>query len=108
MCRWPAGYVLVWSPAGAGSRSLSLWLYDSGALFVFMWTKSSRESAKREAELFDMLEKAATNEKGEGRDRDKLGDKLEAFFTRKEEEDEATGLMEEMRKKRGSCTTKKF
>ena len=27
-----------------------------------------------------------------------LGDKLEAFLTRKDEEDEATGLMEEMSK----------
>ena len=62
------------------------------------WTKSGRESAKRETELFDMPEKAATNEKREGRDRDKLGDKLEAFLTRTEEKDEATGLMEEMRK----------
>ena len=30
--------------------------------------------------------------------RDKLGDKLEAFLTRKEEEGEATRLTEEMRK----------
>ena len=52
------------------------------------WTKSGKESAKREADLHDMLVKA------EGRDRDKLGDKLEAFLTRKEE-DEATSLMEE-------------
>ena len=41
---------------------------------------SGKESAKRKADLFDMLEKAATNEKREERDRDKLGDKLEAFF----------------------------
>ena len=27
------------------------------------WTKSGRESAKREADLYDMLEKAATDEK---------------------------------------------
>ena len=55
-----------------------------------------------------MLQKAVTDEKKEERDRDKLGDKQETFLKRKEEEDEATGLMEEMRKKRGSCTTKKF
>ena len=36
-----------------------------------------------------MLESAATGEKKEERDRDKLGDKLEAFLKRKEEEDEA-------------------
>ena len=29
------------------------------------WTKSGRESPKRDAELFDMLGKAATNEKRE-------------------------------------------
>ena len=40
------------------------------------WTKSGRSSAKRE----DMLEKAATNEKREERERDKLGDKVEAFL----------------------------
>ena len=53
---------------------------------------------KREADVHAMLEKAATDEKKEGRDRDKLGDKLEAFLKRKEEEDEATCLMEELRK----------
>ena len=72
------------------------------------WTKSGRESAKREADLCGLLEKAATDEKREERDRDKLGDKLEAFLKRKEEEDEATCLMEEVVEKRGSCTTKKF
>ena len=30
------------------------------------WTYSGRESAKREANLYDMLEKAATDEKKEG------------------------------------------
>ena len=44
-----------------------------------------------------MLAIAATDEKKEERDRDKLGDKLEAFLKRKEEEDEATCLIEEMR-----------
>ena len=62
------------------------------------WTKSGRESAEREADQHDVLESAATNEEKEERDRDKLGDKLEAFLERKEEEDEATCLMEEMRK----------
>ena len=41
---------------------------------------SCKESAKREADLFDMLEKAATNEKREESNRDKLGDMLETFF----------------------------
>ena len=72
------------------------------------WTKSARESAKREAELLDMLEKGATNEKKEGRDKDNLGDRLEAFLTRKEEEDEATGLMEETRKNVVAAQQKNF
>ena len=62
------------------------------------WNKSGRESAKREADFFTMLEGTATDEKKEERDRDKLGDMLEAFLIRKGEEDEATCLMEEMRK----------
>ena len=47
------------------------------------WSKSGRESAKREADLYDMLAKAATNEKKEERDREKLGDKLESFLQEK-------------------------
>ena len=62
------------------------------------WNKSGRESAKREADLYTMLEKAATDEKKEERHTEKLGDWLEAFLKRKEEEDEATCFMEEMRK----------
>ena len=71
------------------------------------WTRSGKESAKREADLYHMREKAATNEMKEGRDRDKLGDKLEAFLTREEREDVATGLMEEMRKKVVAAQQKK-
>ena len=67
------------------------------------WSKCGRESARREADLYEMLEKAATDEKKEERVREKLGDKLEAFLKRKEE-DEATCLMEENEEKRGSCT----
>ena len=55
-----------------------------------------------------MLQKAVTDEKKEERDRDKLGDKLETFLKRKEEEDEATGLMEEMRKNVVAAQQKKF
>ena len=62
------------------------------------WTKSVRESAKRSRPVRHMLEKAASDEEREERDRDTLGDKLEAFLKRKEQEDEATGLMEEVRK----------
>ena len=60
------------------------------------WSKSGRESAKREVDLYKTLEKTATDERKEERDREKLGDKLEAFLKRKE--DEATCLMEELRK----------
>ena len=38
-----------------------------------MWSKSGRESAKREAYLYKTLEKAATDEKKEERNREKLG-----------------------------------
>ena len=61
------------------------------------WSKSGRESAKREVDLYKTLEKAATDEKKEKRVREKLGDKLETVLKRKEE-DEATCLMEEMKK----------
>ena len=36
------------------------------------WLKSGRESAKRDADLYEMLEKAATDEKREERDTDKF------------------------------------
>ena len=72
------------------------------------WSKSGRESAKREADLYKTLEKAAADEKKEERDREKLGDKLEVFFKRKEEEDEATCVMEEMRKNVEAARHKSF
>ena len=62
---------------------------------------------QKKGDLYDMLEKAATDEKREERYRDKLGDKLEAFFKRKEE-DEGTGLMEEMRKNVAASQQKSF
>ena len=62
------------------------------------WNKSGRESAKRVADFYTMIESAATDEKQEERDRDKLSDRLEEFRKRKEEEDEAMCLIEEMRK----------
>ena len=46
--------------------------------------------------------------KREGRDRDKLGDKLEACLTRKEQEDEATGLMEKLKKNVVTAQQKSF
>ena len=62
------------------------------------WNKSGRESAKREADFYTMVESAATDEKQEERDRDKLSDRLEIFHKRQEEEDEAMCLIEEMQK----------
>ena len=87
---------------------------DYGVLDAMMkekkitWTKSGTESAKREADLYTMLETPATDEKKEERNRDKLGDKLEAFLLRKEEEGEATCLMEEMRKNVEATQHKSF
>ena len=63
------------------------------------WTKSGRESVKREADLYTMLEKSSYRRKERRKGQGKLGDKQEAFPKRKEEEDEATCLMEDMRKK---------
>ena len=65
------------------------------------WNKSGND-------LYTMLESAASDEKKEERDRDKLGDNLKAFLKRKEEEDEATCLMEEMRKNVEAAQHKSF
>ena len=54
-----------------------------------------------------MLDSTATDEKKQERDKDKLGDKLEAFL-KKKEEDEATCLMEEMRKNVEAAQHKSF
>ena len=62
------------------------------------WNKSGNESSKREADLYTLVESAATDGKQEEWDRDKLSDRLEEFRKRKEEEDEAMCLIEEMRK----------
>ena len=72
-------------------------------------TKSAAEKVqKREADLYEMHEKAATDEKRRERDRDKLGGKLVAYVKKKEEEDEATCLMEEMRKNVEAAQHKSF
>ena len=71
------------------------------------WTEVSADYRELEALVREkenhvdkerLHEKTATKEKREGRDRDTFGDKLEAFLKRKEEDDEATGLMEEVKK----------
>ena len=41
------------------------------------WTKSGKENAERDAVLYDMLERATTDEKREEKDRDKHRDKIE-------------------------------
>ena len=66
------------------------------------------ESAKREADFCRMVESAATDEKQEERDRDKLSDRLEEFRKRKSEEDEAMCLTEEMRTNLEAAQLKSF
>ena len=70
--------------------------------------RAAEKAQKEKPSCSTCLKKAATNEERKGSDRDKLGDKQEAFLTKKEDEDEATGLIEENEEKRGSCATKKF
>ena len=72
------------------------------------WTKSGRESATREAHLYDMREKAVTDEKKEESDRDKLGDKLETFLKKERRGRRGNGSHGRNEEKRGSCTTKKL
>ena len=60
--------------------------------------KQRQRKRRKEGDLYDMLEKADAKKKEKKGDKDKLGDKLEAFLAKKVEGDEATSLMEEMRK----------
>ena len=53
-----------WMEVSADNRVLEALVKEK----KITWNKSGKESAKREADLYDMLEKAATNEKREGRD----------------------------------------
>ena len=61
------------------------------------WHKSGRESSKREAELYTMVESAAKGEKHEERDRGRLRDRL-VEFVKENEQDEARCLIEEMQR----------
>ena len=72
------------------------------------WTKSGRESAKREAGLVDMLEKAATNEKREGRDRISLGTSEKPPLQGKKRKTRQRVLIEEMRKNVVAAQQKSF
>ena len=58
--------------------------------------------------MYALLENAAADEKRVEKDRDKLGNQLDAFLERKKEEDEATCLMEEMRKNVEAAQHKRF
>ena len=62
------------------------------------WNKSCKESTKRETELFKMVEVAVTDEKQEERERDMIRDLLVELRKRREEEDEARNLIEEMQR----------
>ena len=54
------------------------------------WHKSGRESAKREADLYTMVESAATEEKQKEKDRGRLKDQLVEFRKRKDEDQGAS------------------
>ena len=82
-------FVNTWEHA----KPLKKWMEVSAACEVLntllnekknTWTKCGRESAKRETELFAMLEQAAPDEKEGEKDREKLDDKLEVSLTKKE------------------------
>ena len=72
------------------------------------WHKSGRESSKREADLHTMVESAATDEKQEERDRDKLSVRLEEFRKRNDEEDEARCLIEETQRNLEAAQNKSY
>ena len=62
------------------------------------WNKNCNQSVKRESELYKMVEAAAIDERQETKERIVVKDLLEQLQKRREEEDEATGLMEEMQR----------
>ena len=72
------------------------------------WHKSGRESSKREAEPFTIVESATADEKQEERDRCKIKDHLVEVRKRKDEEDEAMCLIEEMQRNPDAAQNKSF
>ena len=62
------------------------------------WNKSCKESVKRESELYKMVEAAAIDERQEQKERGMIRDLLEQLQKRREEEDEARVLTEEMQR----------
>ena len=62
------------------------------------WNKSCMESAKREAELYKMVEIAVMDEKQEERERGMIRELLGELRKRREEEDETRNLIEHMQR----------
>ena len=71
------------------------------------WHTSGKESSKREPELHTVVESAATDEKREERDRCRIRDQLVEVRKRREEEDEARCLTEEMQRNLDAAQNKK-
>ena len=62
------------------------------------WNKGCKESTKRETGLFKVVEVAVTDEKQEERERVMIRDLRVELRKRREEEDEARNLIEEMQR----------
>ena len=72
------------------------------------WHKSGKESSKRETELYTMVESVATDEKQEERNRCGIRDQLVEVRQRKDEENEARCLIEEMQRNLDAAQDKKL
>ena len=62
------------------------------------WKKGGKENAKRESELYKMVEAAVEDEKQEQKERRMIRDLLHELQKMREEEDEARGLIDEMQR----------
>ena len=62
------------------------------------WNRSCKESVKRETELYKMVEAAVMDEKQEQKERGMIRELPEQLQKRREGEDEARGLIEEMQR----------
>ena len=67
------------------------------------WNKSCKDSAKRESELYKMVELAAIDERQEDKERSMLKDVLKQLQKEREEDDEARALIEEMQQNLGEA-----
>ena len=72
------------------------------------WNKSCKESVKRESELNKMVEAAAIDERQEQKKRSMIRDLLEQLHMRREEEDEARGLIEEMQRNLAEAQSRSY